>query len=272
MGTCSYILIWSFVEIELASAIENASLLRQYFTLVYHYLICTVALFVCTNAYFTTWQLEEIQSTKRIGATCSAWEALARNHHLLVGSVDFDMRASAWSITWSLIKIILAKSSCITLSFVVRLAFHNFGLITAHRFDVGACVWSCGWVLLKINLTEVVIEAKSLAWHSFTDQYFLFISYIGFLVSAGPWSRTWLFNEIHGTVLSKCSLCADCCRSVFAVGNLGLVMTELSHVSADSCNFAGLFFIVHHALAIIGTSGWRTGFACCNYVRITLIL
>lgn len=121
---------------------------------------------------------------------------------------------------------------------------------------MGARVGSCTWILLEIDLTELVIETKFLAGHSFTDRHFLFISHIGRLVSAGPWSRIRPFNEIQGTVLSECSLCADCSWSIFAVGYLSLVVTELRHVSAYSCNSAGLFLIVHHALAVLSARSW----------------
>jgi len=119
VSTCSYVVVWSLIEVKLASAIENASLLRQNFTSVDNYLICAIALFMGTNAYFTTWLLEEIEPAKRIGVASSTWEALACNHHFFVGSINFDMRASSRCLIWSLVKIVLAKSSCITLGFVI---------------------------------------------------------------------------------------------------------------------------------------------------------
>tara|TARA_B110000285_G_C14792105_1_gene453496 strand:+ start:214 stop:573 length:360 start_codon:yes stop_codon:yes gene_type:complete len=119
MCACPNIIARGLIEVELASAVENASLLGQNFASVHDYLICAVALFMRTNAYFTTRLLEEIEAAERVGVACRTWEALAGDHHLFVGPINFDMRASSGCFVWSLVKIVLAKRSRVTLGFVI---------------------------------------------------------------------------------------------------------------------------------------------------------
>ena len=90
-------------------------------------------------------------------------------------------------------------------------------------------------------------------------------------MSAAPRSRVRLFNEIQGAVLSVGSLRADSSWSIFAVEYFGLVVTELRHVGAYSCDLTWLFVEVHHALAVLSASSCRSGFAGCDYGRIALV-
>ena len=208
---------------------------------------------------------------KRVRAACGTWEALAGKDHFFIGSIHFDMRASSRCFIWSLVKIILAKSSCITLGFVIWLALHDFCFITTNRFDVGARIGCCTWILLEIDLTEIVVEAFLLARHSFTNNDFLFVSYISCLVSTASRSCIWLFNEIQRAVLPVTSLCADCSRSIFAVDYFIPVVTELHHVSAYSRNSAWLFFEVYHTFGVVCTARGGSGFTSSNYIWISLI-